>query len=68
MKLKILYKDLSNPEDPSLENKFNGWTEANPEVTVHSVQFFSFNKISSDNSVEKQLMCCAILFFPKSTT
>jgi hypothetical protein len=62
----MLTKDVSQPEDPSIEIKFNKWTEDNPENTVHAVQFFQFNKISPDNSVEKQLMCCSILYFPKS--
>lgn len=68
MKLKIFNKDLSNQEDPSLETKFNNWTEANPELIIHSTQFFAFNKISPDNSVEKQFMCLSVMYLPKSTT
>ena len=66
--LKILTKDINNSESKSLEDQFNNWSETNPDFTIHQVQFFSFNKISADNSVEKQLVCCSVLYFPKSST
>jgi hypothetical protein len=66
VKLKVLTKDVGNPEDKSLEAKFNEFAEG--EITIHSVQFFQFNKIAPDNSVEKQLMCCGVLYLPKSDT
>jgi hypothetical protein len=68
MLLKILTKYINNAESKSLEDQFNAWSEGNPELTIHQVQFFSFNKISADNSVEKQLICCSVLYFPKSST
>jgi len=64
VRMKILTKDFAVENSKSIEQLFNEWSDANPDVTIQSTQFFQFNKLNADNSIEKQYMCCGVTYFP----
>lgn len=61
--MKTFYKNVRNDDDPSLEQKFNEWSNENPGIQIISTQFFPFNKINEMNVVSDQYMCLSVVFF-----
>jgi hypothetical protein len=61
-KIKIFTKELGT-QGQSLEDQFNNWTET-VDIQVLSTQFLSFNKLNTDNSIDKQYISLTVLYFP----